>query len=127
MQISCQIFVPGPPSPRGCCAAVTLGCSGMDVCSQLHVFYKGANVISKETTLVMYSKAKYFIQYCSNVMYCLLDTFCFLLEVWDLGLFAGLDSCILSGASCAFFHKVLNFFLSLKMVRATKLQFLEKR
>ena len=72
------------------------GCSGMDICSRLHVFYKGTNVMSKETTLVMYSKVKYFIQYYSNVMYCLLDVLCFLPKVWDLGPFAGLDSGILS-------------------------------
>lgn len=68
----------------------------MGICSRLRVFYKGTNVMSKETTLVMYSKVKYFIQYYSSLMYRLLDMLCFLPEVWDLGPFLGLDSCPLS-------------------------------
>lgn len=109
MEISCQPC-PGSPEP-----AQPLHCSDVFLFWDGYLLLaacllQGHNVMSKETTLVMYSKVKYFMQYYSNVMYFFLDILSFLPGVSNSGLFVELDSYILSSpGSCVPFSQDAEF------------------
>lgn len=113
MRISCQTR-PRSPEPARLWHCRMFACSGMDICSWLHAFYKSTNVMSKETTLVMYLEVKYFIQYYCDVIDCLPDiAFCLRSRIWD-HLWGWTPASSPLWCLLCLFHGVLNSFLSLQ-------------
>lgn len=68
--------------------------------------------MSKETTLVMYLEVKYFIQYRSDVIYCLPDiAFCLRSGIWGR-LWGWVPASSPLWCLVCLFHRVLNSFLT---------------